>query len=120
MERFFLVCVSVPLVARDVTTTLEQLGLGVPLVATSNDEALDLVGRLDAKATLTHALVQVAPEAYAASALRSALDRLGAKVILLHDDPPAADPAPVFPVLTPPFFTEDLEGAIAALRPPPL
>lgn len=118
MQRFFLVCVSVPLVAKDVTTTLEQLGLGVPLVATSADEALAILDRLDAGATLSHALVQVAPEAFGASPLRSALDRLGARVVLLHDDAGPASPAPDFPILCPPFFTEDLEGAIAALRPP--
>lgn len=117
MQTYFLVCVRVPLVASDVTTTLKQLGLGVPLVANSAEEALEMLAGLEDGASLGHALVQVAPDTFATSALRGALDRMGAKVVLLHDDLPTAEDTLHFPVLTPPFFTEDLEGVFSPLRP---
>ncbi len=116
MRTYFLVCVRVPLVASDVTTTLTQLGLGVPLVANTAEDALDMLAGLETGANLGHALVQVAPSTFASSALRAELDRLGAKVVLLHDDLPSAEPEFHFPVLTPPFFTEDLEGGFTSLR----
>jgi len=118
MQKFFLVCVNVPLVAKDISTTLEQLGLGVPLVAGSTDEAMVMLAQLPADARVSYALVQTAPAVFAASALRTALDGLRAKTVLLHDDLPSAEPALSYPVLTLPFFTEDLEGAIASFRAP--
>ena len=117
MQTYFLVCVNVPLVASDVTTTLEELGLGVPLVANTAEDALAMLAGLEAGASVGHALVQIAPADFATSALRASLDRLGAKVVLFHDDLPSVEPALPFPVLTPPFFTEDLQGFFTALRP---
>lgn len=118
MQEFFLVCVNVPLVAKDISTTLEQLGLGVPLVAGSNDEAIVMLTQLPADAHVSYALVQSAPAVFVASALRTALDGLKAKTVLLHDDLSPAESEPNYPVLTLPFFTEDLEGAIASFRAP--
>lgn len=118
MQKFFLVCVHVPLVAKDISTTLEQLGLGVPLVAESTDEAIGILTQLPPDADVAYALVQSAPEEFAASPLRTALDGLQAKTVLLHDNVPPADPALSYPVLTLPFFTEDLEGVIASFRAP--
>ncbi|MGL4413744.1 hypothetical protein [Roseinatronobacter monicus] len=118
MQKFFLVCVNVPLVAKDISTTLEQLGLGVPLVAGSIDEAMVMLTQLPIDARVAYALVQAAPAEFAASALRTALDGLKARTILLHDDLSPADPVLDYPILTLPFFTEDLEGAIASFRAP--
>lgn len=115
MNSFFLVLVNFSLVAKDVTATLEQMGIGDPLVANSEDEALGLLTNLEAGNGIKLAVVQVAPASFAVSALREVLERLGAKVVLLHDSLTSDHDLSPYPILSLPFFTEDLEGIVSKI-----
>lgn len=117
MQSCFLVLVNFSFVAKDVSATLEQLGHGTPLVPRAEADALDLLNALDPGAALRLAVIQCDPIGFAKSALGLALEQRGTQIILLHDFAfPAATAFP-YPVLTLPFFTEDLERVIAGLEP---
>lgn len=109
MENCFLVCVNFALVAKDVTATLQQKGMGRPLIALTQDEALAVLQNQANDCTLRMAVVQMPPALFVGSALQTMLKVLGVPVILL-DDGPLPEPADMmYKILTLPFFTEDLE-----------
>lgn len=113
MDGKFLVFVNFSIIAKDVSTTLEQLGMGIPLIAASEAEALALMTDLAEGAALRLAVVQLSPEDFSISPLRDILEQRGAHVILLHDEVHVSETAPPYPVLAVPFFTEDLERMVA-------
>jgi hypothetical protein len=116
MNPFFLVLVKFSLVAKDVTTTLKQLGMGNALIAETEEEAVRLLEELGAGSLLRVAVIQASPANFAASALRAALDRLGTRVVLVDEDE-SADQSSDYPVLTVPFFTDDLEQIVSNFWP---
>jgi len=112
MDGKFLVFVNFSIVAKDVSTTLEQMGVGIPMVAGTEEEALALMADLADGASLRLAVVQLSPEAFLHSALRPQLEQRGAHVILLHDGVHISETPPPYAVLAVPFFTEDLEKMV--------
>ncbi|MGY6695063.1 MAG: hypothetical protein ACXIUW_03410 [Roseinatronobacter sp.] len=116
MQSCFLVLVNFSFVAKDVSATLEQLGHGTPLVPRAEAEALDLLKTLDPGAALRLAVIQCDPIGFATSALRLALEQRGTQIILLHDFAYPTVASIPYPILTLPFFTEDLEQIIAGLE----
>lgn len=116
MQEFFLVLVNFSIVAKDVSSTLEQMGIGAPLVPRAEAEAIKMLAVLDGGAALRLAVVQRDPAAFTHSPLRVALENRGAKIILVHDTAVTEPEVIPYPVLTIPFFTEDLEQAIARLQ----
>jgi len=115
MNSFFLVFVNFSLVAKDVTATLKQMGLGDPLIASSEDDAVTLLASLDSGTAVKLAVVQASPAEFAVSALRDVLEKIGAEVVLLHDNMVAEAP---YPILSVPFFTDDLEQIVSRFWPP--
>ncbi len=116
MQPYFLVCVNFALVATDIVETLEDMGLGKPVVAGSEGEALPLLAALPPGAPLRLAVVEAAPQAFATSLLQATLDAMGAKVVLISD---TTEPAPEprrYPLLPKPFFTDDLIRLLAGCR----
>jgi uncharacterized protein YoxC len=113
MNPVFLVYVNFSLVAKDVTATLEQMGIGDPLIASSTEDALGKLASLASDMEVKLAIIQATPAAFAVSSLRDALERLGAKVVLLHDTITSDEPKSPYPILSLPFFTEDLEGIVS-------
>ncbi|MFN3662910.1 hypothetical protein [Yoonia sp.] len=119
MNSFFLVFVNFSLVAKDVTATLEQMGLGDPLIAASEQDALSKLAALEQGMQVRLAVIQATPAVFAASALRNTLEMLGTKVVLLNDGIPRDNAGSPYPVLSLPFFTEDLEALVAQISDPP-
>ncbi len=115
MTNSFLVCVNFALVAKDVTATLQQNGMGKPLIATTQPEAIVKLQALGHDDVLRIAVVQMQPELFAASPLSIALKSLCVPVILLVDGPVPEAADQVCPVLPLPFFTEDLERMLTGL-----
>lgn len=113
MDGTFLVFVNFSIVAKDVSTTLEQLGFGIPLIAASEAEALALMTDLAQGAAVRLAVVQLSPDAFSQSPLRMALEQRGAHVILLDDSSRQPDDGSRYPVLGVPFFTKDLQQLVA-------
>ncbi|MBQ1203193.1 MAG: hypothetical protein IIX61_05235 [Loktanella sp.] len=117
MNPIFLVFVNFSLVAKDVAATLKQMGLGEPLVVESEDDAVAKLSALKPDTAVKLAVVQASPAEFATSALREALERLGAQVVLLHDSVTADFPSPPYPMLSVPFFTDDLEQIVMKFLP---
>lgn len=115
MDNCFLVCVNFALVAKDVTATLQQKGMGRPLVAATQTEAIAALQALTGDGVLRIAVVQMPPALFAASPLHTVLKVLGVPVILLDDGPASDATDMVYRILSLPFFTEDLERVIVEL-----
>ncbi|MGP9788840.1 hypothetical protein [Roseinatronobacter sp. NSM] len=114
MDGTFLVFVNFSIVAKDVSTTLQHLGFGTPLIATTEAEALALMSEHAQGAALRLAVVQLSPDAFSQSPLRGVLEQHRAHVILL-DGSPCSHSAnrSRYPVLGLPFFTTDLQHLVA-------
>lgn len=118
MDSCFLVCVSFALVAKDVTATLQQHGMGRPIIATTQSAALEELQAIEHRTDLRLAVVQMPPVLFAASPLQTVLRAMGVPVILLDDGPLPAEADMIYPILTIPFFTEDLERVLVAMSRP--
>ncbi|WP_175546768.1 hypothetical protein [Natronohydrobacter thiooxidans] len=97
------------------TATLQQKGLGIPLIVTTPEEALVALGSLADDCMLRVAVVQMPAAQFAASSLCAALRNRSVPVIILDDGPPDAAADLAFPILALPFFTEDLERILEKL-----
>ncbi|TVP73153.1 MAG: hypothetical protein EA339_04140 [Rhodobacteraceae bacterium] len=117
MQSYFLVCVRFSLVAKDVVATLEDMGLGKPLVAANETEALSRLAELPPGAAVHLALIEAAPDEFPTSILETTLDALGTKIVLISDAPGTSLGALRYTVLRTPFFTDDLIDLILGKRP---
>ncbi len=117
MQSYFLVCVRFSLVATDIVATLEEMGLGTPLVAGGEEEALRHLTALPPGAALRVAVVEAPPAQFSTSPLRVRLDAMDARTILMSGAPTEVAEPHSFPVLPTPFFTEDLIALITGARP---
>ena len=118
-----LIVEPLPLVARDLAMTLGEALQVSTLVAPSEVEAVSAVAALPAETPLPLAILRIAPEAFAVSPLRAAVEQRGARVVLMGGN--LTEPAPDAPwpwaVLDWPFGTDQLLALLAGLglRPGP-
>lgn len=112
MRDYFLVLARFGIVAQDIAATLEERGLGAPLISLKEEDALAQLSGLDPGAVLRMAVIQRDRDSDTQEALKDALKRAGCTIIWLENSPGATtDEADQ--VLPLPFFTEDLEQVLA-------
>ncbi len=115
MQKSFLVLSGFALLARDVSATIEQMGLGIPLLARSEDEALSLLDNLEPGAAIPMAIMEMGPDDFMRSPLRAALGARGVETVLLSSSIEEATETPGLTVLSMPVFSEDLERLLRKL-----
>lgn len=114
MRSYCLVLVDLALVGRDIAVTLEQSGLGVPVISTHEADALERLSQLEPTGTVHLAVIQADVDTFTQSKLGALLLQAGSKIILINDGL-AQTTVGTFPLLKLPFFTEDLEQMLVQM-----
>lgn len=119
MPVYCLVVSDVPLVAQDLGLMLQDLTGCEPIIATGVEAACDALGDL-APQSLLYAFIHADQAGFAASPLRSRVERLGARVVLLgHSAEIQASEATrvCWPVLAQPFGPTQVSEMLDRLGP---
>ena len=115
MTGHFLIVADFSILARDLSVTLERMGLGVPLIASSDTHAIEVLSQLDSGTKVALAVLHIAPEEFLRSNLRAVLNESGTQIVMVEsDDESEGEPLP-YPVLRKPVFSEDLEKMVQQL-----
>lgn len=123
MSRYCLVMLQTPLVAQDLALTLEDLTGCAPILATRVEDACEKLAPL-APGSVLYAFVQSDAEGLDASPLREALERTGARLVLMGHaaEMEAADGAGRIdcPILVQPFGPAQVAKLLDRCPPPPM
>jgi hypothetical protein len=86
MTGHFLIVADFSILARDLSATLERMGLGVPLIASSDAQAIEVLSKLDSEAEVALAVLHMAPEEFSRSNLRAVLNKSGTQIVMVESD----------------------------------